>query len=72
MGDVTQTGSSHVVTVSQAATIAGKSRWTIVRRIKSGDLLAEKLGENTAAWLVNRADLDRMIRREAAAQAVAS
>lgn len=65
MGDVTQTG-SPLVSVAQAALILGKSRWTVVRRIKSGDLLAEKLGENTAAWLLNRADVERMAARERA------
>jgi excisionase family DNA binding protein len=59
------TNGSASLTVSQAASILGKSRWTVVRRIKSGDLIAEKLGDNTAAWLLNRADVERLARREA-------
>jgi excisionase family DNA binding protein len=65
MGDVTQTGSPSI-TVAQAAEILGKSRWTVVRRIKNGELGAEKLGDNTAAWLLNRAEVERFARNQTA------
>lgn len=47
------------MTVAQAAELLGWSRWTVVRRIKHGDppLPARKLGDSTAPWLLERADV---------------
>lgn len=47
-------------TISEAVTILRVSRRTIRRWIAAGDLLAEKLGDNTSAWLLNRGDVERL------------
>jgi excisionase family DNA binding protein len=48
------------VTVVQAAKILGVSRWTVLRALKDGRLRGEKLGENTATWLLDRADVEAL------------
>ena len=58
---MTNTGAN--VNVVQAAAILGKSTWTVRRYIHDGTLLAEKLGDNTSAWVLNRADVERLARR---------
>jgi excisionase family DNA binding protein len=60
MGHMTQTGN---ITVAQAARILGISRWTVVRKIKAGELLAEKLDGETTPWLLNAADVEREAER---------
>lgn len=53
------------MTVTAAAKELGVSRWTVLRLIDRGELIAEKLGSNTAPWLVSRADVERRISRKA-------
>jgi excisionase family DNA binding protein len=60
MGHMTQTGN---ITVAQAARILGISRWTVVRKIKAGELLADKLDGSTTPWLLNAADVHREAER---------
>ena len=55
---------ASAVTVTQAAKILGKSRWTVLRMIKTGELLGEKLDGSTTPWLLSRADVERLARRE--------
>lgn len=54
---------SGTITVAQAAKILGKSRWTVWRMCRDGDLIAEKLEGETSPWLLNRADVERRARR---------
>jgi excisionase family DNA binding protein len=51
---------SRHMTVVQAVEVLGWSRWTVVRALKDGRLKGEKLGEKTAAWLLDRADVERV------------
>lgn len=46
------------MTVAQAAKRLGWSRWTVVRRIKAGDLPAIKLDGETSPWLLARSDVE--------------
>lgn len=52
---------SEYVTVSQSAKLLHESRWTTLRRIKLQTLPAIKTGDNTSAYLIRRADVDRII-----------
>ena len=54
---------SGTITVAQAAKILGKSRWTVIRLINKGHLLADKLDGETTPWLLNRADVERFATR---------
>lgn len=56
------TALTDMVTVAQAAEALGVNRRTIIRRIQSGDLPAQKLGPGTSAWVITRADLERLTR----------
>ena len=47
------------MSVAQAAQTLGVSRWTVVRLVKSGRLPALKLGPGTAAYVLDRADVER-------------
>lgn len=55
LDDVTQT---DYLTVAQASKVLGVSRWTVVRAIKDGRLAGNKLGENTAGWLLRRDEVE--------------
>ena len=51
---------TELLTVAKAARMLGCSRWTIVRRINHGDIPAQKLGDATSPWLVDRATVERL------------
>jgi len=59
------TPSAHT-TITEAAKILGKSRWTVWRMARDGELIAEKLGPTTSLWLLNRAEVERLARKQAA------
>lgn len=48
------------MSVAQAAELLGESRWTVVRRIHSGELAAYKLGNGTSPWVLNRVDVEAL------------
>ncbi len=51
------------VTVAQAAHILGESRWTVQRRIRSGQLKAYQLGDGgTAPYVIDRAAVEQLAR----------
>jgi len=52
------------LTVAQAANLLDESRWTVARRIRAGELKAEKSGDGpTAAWKIRRVDAERLARK---------
>ena len=57
---------SPVMTVSQAAAALGESQSTIVRRIQSGALEAEKMEGRLGMFLIPRAAVDKLIAERAA------
>jgi len=57
---------SPVMTVSQAAAALGESQSTIVRRIQSGALEAEKMEGRLGMFLIPRDAVDKLIAERAA------
>ena len=52
------------LTVAQAANLLDESRWTVARRIRAGELKAEKIGDGpTAAWMIRRSDVERLAKK---------
>jgi excisionase family DNA binding protein len=58
MKDISHRDEVRVLTATQAASILGVSRRTILRRIATGGLPGHKLPGRTGAWLLNPAVLD--------------
>lgn len=46
------------ISVLEAATILNESRWTVQRRIRRGELPAQKVGD---IYVLNRKDVERLI-----------
>lgn len=53
--------SSPPLTVAQASKQTGRPRRTIQHAIARGELRAEKLGDNTSAYLIQQRDLDKWV-----------
>lgn len=50
-------GTDQLVTVTEAASMLGVSRRTVLRRIASGQIPARKLGDNTSGYVMQYSDL---------------
>jgi excisionase family DNA binding protein len=60
--------STDHLTVAQAAKALNESRWTTARRIRNGELKAQKLDDGaTSPYIIRRSDLERLLRKRAAA-----
>jgi excisionase family DNA binding protein len=50
------------LTIQEAAELMGVSRWTLWRRIRSGELRAYQAGIDRRTRLVKRADVEELMR----------
>ena len=51
---------TDVLTVKQAAELLGISRRAVIHRIMAGTLAATKLGPSTTAYIIDRAEIERV------------
>ena len=51
---------TDLLTVKQAAELLGISRRAVIHRITAGTLAATKLGPSTTAYVIERAEIDRV------------
>jgi excisionase family DNA binding protein len=60
------TGPDVLLTVDEVATRIGQSRWTVYRKIATGQLPAVRLGDGRSALRVSEASLERWLYAEPA------